>query len=420
MCVSYLISSYNKSEYLESVLQSVAAELAQTAGEALVLDDGSTDASWELIQEFCKRDCRITIRKQENRGIFNVTNQLINFASQKWLRLIDCDDPLIIGSTALLIETAENNKADYIFGKTIPYGPAPLSAQMAKSRQTQPSSVAKQLLPVYDKPMIYYPLSTLMLAGIRDILVITTPHDQSLFQGLLGDGSQFGIRLTYAAQPSPDGLAQAFIIGRDFIGKDRCALVLGDNIFYGQGLGKMLRFAAGRKKGATIFAYEVADPERYGVVTFDEADRVKSIEEKPKDPKSNWAVTGLYFYDNCVVDLASQVKPSARGELEITTLNEMYMNLNSLYVQKLGRGFAWLDTGTFDSLRDAGEYVATIERRQALKVACPEEIALRMGFISAGDMSRRIAHFGTSSYAKYVSMAIESTIPPEDSTLEEV
>jgi glucose-1-phosphate thymidylyltransferase len=269
-------------------------------------------------------------------------------------------------------------------------------------------AISKQLLPVYDKPMIYYPLSTLMLAGIKDILVITTPHDQRLFQALLGDGAQFGVHLSYAVQPSPDGLAQAFIIGRDFIGRDRCALVLGDNIFYGHGLAEMLQEAAAREKGATIFAYEVADPERYGVVTFDEVGRAKSIEEKPKQPKSNWAVTGLYFYDNRVVDLACDVKPSARGELEITTLNEMYMALESLYVQKMGRGFAWLDTGTFDSLQDASDYIATIERRQGLKIACPEEIALRMGFISAAEMSGWIARLGKSSYGKYIESAIKS------------
>ena len=269
-------------------------------------------------------------------------------------------------------------------------------------------AISKQLLPVYDKPMIYYPLSTLMLAGIKDILIITTPHDQPLFQALLGDGAQFGIHLSYAVQPSPEGLAQAFIIGRDFIGEDRCALVLGDNIFYGHGLAEMLREAAARENGATIFAYEVADPERYGVVTFDERGRAKSIEEKPKAPKSNWAVTGVYFYDNRVVDLARQVKPSARGELEITTLNEMYMALDSLYVQKMGRGFAWLDTGTFDSLQDASEYIATIERRQGLKIACPEEIALRMGFISANAMSDWIARLGKSTYGKYIETIIAS------------
>ena len=268
--------------------------------------------------------------------------------------------------------------------------------------------ISKQLLPVYDKPMIYYPLSVLMLAGIRDILLITTPHDQKLFHTLLGDGAQFGIRLSYAVQPSPDGLVQAFIIGRDFIGDDNCALVLGDNIFYGHGLPKMLRTAADRQTGTTIFAYEVVDPERYGVVTFDERGRATSIEEKPKSPKSKWAVTGLYFYDNRVVDLASQVKPSARGELEITALNEMYMALGCLNVQRMGRGFAWLDAGTFDSLQDASEYIATIERRQGLKIACPEEIALRMGFVGADAMRGWIARLGKSSYGRYVETVIRS------------
>jgi glucose-1-phosphate thymidylyltransferase len=262
--------------------------------------------------------------------------------------------------------------------------------------------VSKQLLPVYDKPMIYYPLSTLMLAGIKDILVITTPHDQRLFQALLGDGSQFGIKLRFAVQPKPEGLAQAFIIGREFIGEDRCALVLGDNIFYGHGLGSMLRAAAERPSGATIFAYEVADPQRYGVVTFDAGGRATSIDEKPQAPKSNWAVTGLYFYDNRVVDLASKVQPSARGELEITTLNEMYIGLGSLHVEKLGRGFAWLDTGTFDSLQDASDYIATVERRQGLKVCCPEEIALRMGFVSPKEMESWVALLGTGHYGDYV------------------
>ena len=269
-------------------------------------------------------------------------------------------------------------------------------------------AISKQLLPVYDKPMIYYPLSTLMLAGIKDILIITTPHDQRLFQSLLGDGEQFGIRLSYAVQQSPDGLAQAFIIGRDFIGDGRCALVLGDNIFYGSGLVSMLRSAATRTSGATIFAYEVVDPERYGVVTFDELGRATSIDEKPKAPKSNWAVTGLYFYDNRVVDFASKVRPSARGELEITTLNEMYMGLECLHVEKMGRGFAWLDTGTFDSLQDASVYVATIERRQGLKVSCPEEIAFRMGFISANDLARWIARLGKSPYAAYLERAMRT------------
>jgi glucose-1-phosphate thymidylyltransferase len=263
-------------------------------------------------------------------------------------------------------------------------------------------AISKQLLPVYDKPMIYYPLSVLMLAGIRDILIITTPHDQSLFRSLLGDGHQFGVKLSYAAQPSPDGLVQAFIIGREFIGGQSCALVLGDNIFYGNGLTDMLQQAVAQPDGATVFAYEVADPERYGVVAFDKTGRATSLEEKPKVPKSKWAVTGLYFYDNRVVDLARQVKPSARGELEITTLNEMYMNLGALRVERLGRGFAWLDTGTFDSLLDASEYVATIERRQGLKISCPEEIALRLGFSTPDAMAPWLARLGKSAYADYV------------------
>jgi glucose-1-phosphate thymidylyltransferase len=268
-------------------------------------------------------------------------------------------------------------------------------------------AVSKQLLPVYDKPMIYYPLSTLMLAGIRDILIITTPHDQPLFQSLLGSGEQFGIRLSYAVQPAPEGLAQAFIIGRDFIGGDRCALVLGDNIFYGHGLVDMLRAAADRDSGATIFAYEVADPERYGVVTFDTSGKALSIIEKPASPKSRWAVTGIYFYDERVADLASRVTPSARGELEITTLNEMYLALDALHVEKMGRGFAWLDTGTFESLMDAGDYIATIERRQGLKIACPEEIALRLGYIKPFEMERWLTRLGKGKYVDYIHRLIE-------------
>ncbi|MBS0231916.1 MAG: glucose-1-phosphate thymidylyltransferase RfbA [Proteobacteria bacterium] len=263
-------------------------------------------------------------------------------------------------------------------------------------------AISKQLLPVYDKPMIYYPLSTLMLAGIQDILIITTPHDQPLFQSLLGSGAQFGLRLSYAVQPAPEGLAQAFLIGRDFIGDDPCALVLGDNIFYGHGLGEMLRSAATRPDGATIFAYEVADPERYGVVTFDDSGKAKAIVEKPAAPSSRWAVTGLYFYDRHVVELASKVKPSARGELEITTLNEIYLDRDALHVERMGRGFAWLDTGTFDSLMDAGDYIATIERRQGLKIACPEEIALRMGFLERAEMEPWLSRLGKGPYADYV------------------
>ena len=267
-------------------------------------------------------------------------------------------------------------------------------------------AISKQLLPIYDKPMIYYPLSALMLAGIRDILIITTPHDQPLFQNLLGNGDQFGVRLSYAVQPKPEGLAQAFIIGREFIAGEGCALVLGDNIFHGQGFGEMLRSAAARSSGATIFAYEVADPQRYGVVEFDADGRALSLVEKPIEPKSDWAVTGIYFYDDQVVDLASQIKPSARGELEITTLNEMYLAMGTLHVEKFRRGFAWLDTGTFDSLRDASDYIATIERRQGLKVSCPEEIALRMGFISEDDLKRSIGRLGSGTYSAYLKRAI--------------
>jgi glucose-1-phosphate thymidylyltransferase len=223
---------------------------------------------------------------------------------------------------------------------------------------------------------------------------------------LLGDGSQFGLRLSYAVQPTPAGLAQAFIIGRDFIGDDRCALVLGDNIFYGHGFADMVRGAAARTSGATIFVYQVRDPQRYGVVTFDEAGRAKSIEEKPNSPKSNWAVTGLYFYDNRVVDLATKVRPSSRGELEITSLNEMYMGLESLHVVMMGRGFAWLDTGTFDSLQDASEYMSTMERRQGLKISCPEEIALRMGFVTADEMRKWVANLGNNTYGRYVEAVI--------------
>ena len=266
-------------------------------------------------------------------------------------------------------------------------------------------AVSKQLLPVYDKPMIYYPLSVLMLAGIRDILVITTPHDQPLFQRLLLDGSQFGINLRYAVQPRPEGLAQAFTLGADFIGRDPCALILGDNIFYGHGLPESLARAAERRDGATVFGYEVRDPERYGVVEFDASGRAVSIEEKPHVPKSNWAVTGLYFYDNDVISHARAIKPSARGELEITDVNRRYLEAGKLNVEKLGRGFAWLDTGTFDSLTDAGDFVATLERRQGLKMSCPEEIAIRMGYTTLDAMEEWLAKLGKSDYALYVKSA---------------
>lgn len=262
--------------------------------------------------------------------------------------------------------------------------------------------VSKQLLPIYDKPMIYYPLSVLMLAGIREVLIITTPEDQSGFERLLGDGSQFGISIQYAIQPKPEGLAQAFIIGEEFIGSDSVCLVLGDNIFYGQAFTPKLKEAASRPEGATVFGYQVKDPERFGVVEFDKNKKVLSIEEKPKNPKSTYAVTGLYFYDNHVVELAKQVKPSHRGELEITTLNEMYLKRNSLNVEMLGRGFAWLDTGTYESLLEAAQFVETIEKRQGYKVACLEEIAYNNGWLSKQELMIRAELMAKNSYGEYL------------------
>jgi len=261
---------------------------------------------------------------------------------------------------------------------------------------------SKQLLPVYDKPMIYYPLTTLMLAGVREILVITTPQDQPAFRHLLADGSQWGLRLEYAIQEAPNGLAEAFIIGRDFVGADTAALVLGDNIFYGHGLTEVMQSAAARSSGATVFGYYVSDPERYGVVSFDAAGTATEIVEKPAAPKSNWAVTGLYFYDNDVLDIASDIAPSARGELEITDVNRVYLERGDLSVEKLGRGYAWLDTGTHDSLLQASEFVRTVEARQGLKIACVEEIAYFMGYIDAEQVLRLAAPLAKSGYGEYL------------------
>ncbi len=271
-------------------------------------------------------------------------------------------------------------------------------------------AISKQLLPVYDKPMIYYPLSTLMLAGIRDILVISTPQDTPRFQALLGDGSQWGLNLQYCVQPSPDGLAQAFVLGRDFVGGAPSALVLGDNIYYGHDLQRQLLSANGRTEGASVFAYHVHDPERYGVVEFDQAKRALSIEEKPKAPKSNYAVTGMYFYDEQVCDIAASIQPSPRGELEITDVNARYLAQGQLNVEIMGRGYAWLDTGTHDSLMEAGQFIATLEKRQGLKVACLEEIAYRSGWISAADLERMAQPMLKNGYGQYLLKVINDKV----------
>jgi glucose-1-phosphate thymidylyltransferase len=271
---------------------------------------------------------------------------------------------------------------------------------------------SKQLLPVYDKPMIYYPLTTLMLAGIRDILIISTPHDLPQFQRLLGDGEDFGLALRYAEQPRPEGLAQAYVIGADFVRGERSALILGDNIFYGHGLDAVLARAARRRRGATVFGYHVTDPERYGVVAFDAGGRALSIEEKPKRPRSNWAVTGLYFYDSAVVDIAANLRPSARGEFEITDVNRAYLERGTLSVELLGRGYAWLDTGTPDSLMQASEFVGTLEKRQGFRIACPEEVAFRQGFISHARLEALGTRLGKSDYGRYILSIANGEAPP--------
>lgn len=273
-------------------------------------------------------------------------------------------------------------------------------------------SVSKQLMPIYDKPMIYYPIATLMLAEIRDILIITTPRDQEAYRDLLGDGQRWGVNFQYAAQPSPDGLAQAFLIGEGFIGRDPACLILGDNIYYGQGLSALLRRAVARERGATVFGYYVRDPERYGVVSFDSRGRAVAIEEKPKVPKSNYAVTGLYFYDNDVVDVAKSIRPSARGELEITDLNRVYLERDELNVELLGRGYAWLDTGTHESLLAAAHFVQVVEQRQGLKVACPEEVAWRMKFIDDGQLMRLAEPLAKSGYGQYLMDLLERKLAP--------